>query len=201
MILLLLLFTGNVWRFPSLSVEYGGGAFFVPYLMALFLIGIPLAILEIGFGQYFQTGDVGVFGGFHPRLRGVGLSSIACGFMLVSYYSVLLAWVVHAFVDSFTDNHPWNDPNLDSGMAVGYFVNDIIGAGTLPYSTSSATRMVPANVGYSALVWTFLYLCTAWGVKWTGRITYLTMGLPIVMLFLLLIRGCTLPGASEGIRQ
>lgn len=72
---------GNVWRFPSLSVEYGGGAFFIPYLMALFILGIPLAILEIGFGQYFQTGDIGVFGGFHPRLRGVGLSSVACGFM------------------------------------------------------------------------------------------------------------------------
>jgi SNF family Na+-dependent transporter len=47
---------GNVWRFPSLAVDYGGGAFFVPYLMALVLLGIPLAILEIGFGQYFQTG-------------------------------------------------------------------------------------------------------------------------------------------------
>jgi SNF family Na+-dependent transporter len=47
---------GNVWRFPSLAVDYGGGAFFVPYFMALFLLGIPLAILEIGFGQYFQTG-------------------------------------------------------------------------------------------------------------------------------------------------
>ena len=63
---------GNVWRFPSLAIKYGGGAFFVPYLLALFLLGIPLAILEIGFGQFFQTGDIGVFGAFHPRLRGVG---------------------------------------------------------------------------------------------------------------------------------
>jgi hypothetical protein len=41
---------GNVWRFPALSVTYGGGAFFVPYIMALFFIGIPITILEIGFG-------------------------------------------------------------------------------------------------------------------------------------------------------
>jgi SNF family Na+-dependent transporter len=53
---------GNVWRFPALAVRYGGGAFFIPYLLALVLIGIPLIILEIGFGQYFQTGDIGVFG-------------------------------------------------------------------------------------------------------------------------------------------
>ena len=53
---------GNVWRFPALCVEYGGGAFFIPYLVALLVIGFPLTILEIGFGQYFQTGDIGVFG-------------------------------------------------------------------------------------------------------------------------------------------
>lgn len=53
---------GNVWRFPGLCVKYGGGAFFIPYLFALFAIGIPLTVLEIGFGQYFQTGDIGVFG-------------------------------------------------------------------------------------------------------------------------------------------
>lgn len=53
---------GNVWRSPALSVRYGGGAFFIPCLLALVLIGIPLTIFEIGFGQYFQTGDIGVFG-------------------------------------------------------------------------------------------------------------------------------------------
>lgn len=42
---------GNVWRFPALSVQYGGGAFFIPYLIALFFIGIPILILEIGFGE------------------------------------------------------------------------------------------------------------------------------------------------------
>lgn len=52
---------GNVWRFPSLAAEYGGGAFFIPYLMALFLLGIPLAILEIGFGQFYRTGKYNIY--------------------------------------------------------------------------------------------------------------------------------------------
>lgn len=63
---------GNILRFPSLCVDYVGGAFFVPFLVAMFILGIPLTVLEIGFGQYFQTGDIGFVGSFRPRLRGVG---------------------------------------------------------------------------------------------------------------------------------
>ena len=84
---------GNVWRFPALAKDYGGGAFFIPYLMALFVIGLPVLILEIALGQFHQTGNVGIYGSMHRRLRGVGVASCACAFMLVVYYSILLAWV------------------------------------------------------------------------------------------------------------
>lgn len=47
---------GNVWRFPILVYEYGGGAFFIPYVLALIFVGIPILVLEIAFGQYYETG-------------------------------------------------------------------------------------------------------------------------------------------------
>jgi solute carrier family 6 GABA transporter-like protein 1 len=181
-------------------VVYGGGAFFVPYLMALFLIGIPLTILEIGFGQFFQTGDIGVFGGFHPRLRGVGLSSVACGFMLVTYYSVLIAWVINAFFDSWSDNAPWGNDEVTGGEAIDYFINDVIGAKTLP-ADGTPTRIVGKNVGYSFLVWVLMYASIAVGIKWTGRITFLTMGLPVVLLFVFLGKALTLEGAEDGVKE
>jgi solute carrier family 6 GABA transporter-like protein 1 len=191
---------GNVWRFPALSVEYGGGAFFIPYLMALFLIGIPILILEIGFGQFFQSGDVGVFGGFHPRLRGVGVASVACGFMLVVYYSMLIAWVVNAFFDSFGNNDPWGAPDISGEEAVEYFTNVIIGAETLGQD-GRPTRLVGANVGYSFLVWVIVFFGIGFGVQWTGRISYVTMGLPVILLFVFLGRSLTLEGSSEGVKE
>lgn len=118
---------GNVWRFPALAADYGGGAFFIPYLMALFLIGIPLLILEISLGQYYQTGDVGVFGSFHRRWRGVGVASVACAYMVVTYYSVLIAWVIRAFFDSFGDSDPWADEGTTGEIARDYFIDEIIG--------------------------------------------------------------------------
>ena len=86
---------GNVWRFPQLAADYGGGAFFIPYVMAFFLIGLPTLILEISLGQCYQVGNVGVFGKMHARYRGIGFASIVCGFVLVTYYSMLLSWVTN----------------------------------------------------------------------------------------------------------
>jgi len=190
---------GNVWRFPGLSVKYGGGAFFIPYLVALFAIGIPLTVLEIGFGQYFQTGDIGVFGGFHPRLRGVGVCSLACAFMVGSYYVVLIGWVVNAFVSSWDDDAPWANPDITGDEAISYFYNNIVGMGTVTDSDLKPSRIVGKNVGYTALVWLVIFTVTFFGLKTTGRVTYVTMGLPFVILFMFLGRALSLEGAVDGV--
>ena len=52
---------GNVWRFPYLAFKFGGGAFLLPYLIALFVFGVPLLILELSLGQMFQQGAIGAF--------------------------------------------------------------------------------------------------------------------------------------------
>jgi len=189
---------GNVWRFPSLAASYGGAAFLIPYLMALIFIGIPVLFLEIGFGQYHQTGDVGVFGSFSKRLRGVGLCSVLTGYMLLCYYSMLISWVINAFVDSWSPNAPWLSESVTGDDGADYFFDSIIGMETLN-GGSSATRMVTANVLYSFLTWFVVFLSLAFGAKITGRVTYFTMGFPILLLFVFLFRGISLEGASDGI--
>ncbi len=189
---------GNVWRFPSLAYEYGGGAFFIPYIMALLFVGMPLVTLEVSLGQYHQTGDVGVFGSIHRRLKGVGLGSVIAGWAVVTYYVPLIAWVVHAFFDSFTSDSIWQDSNVNATVTYAYFLDEIVGEKTLG-PDSLPTRMVWANVGYVALTWSVIWLCLAWGIKTTGRITYVTMGLPAILIFVFLGRAVMLPGSETGI--
>ena len=191
---------GNVWRFPQLAKDFGGGAFFIPYIMAFVLIGLPVLILEISLGQSQQVGNVGVFGKMHPRYRGVGVASVFCGFILVTYYSMLLSWVANAFFDSFGDSDPWAKGG-DGSEAVGYFFNNIIGLNTVEEDTLHPTRLVGANVGYVTLVWFCVWLCLAFGSETTGKVAYITMGLPICFLFIFLFRSLALEGASDGIAE
>jgi SNF family Na+-dependent transporter len=190
---------GNVWRFPSLAADYGGGAFFIPYVMALFIIGLPVLVLEISLGQYYQTGVVSCYGSIHQTMRGTGIAAGACAFMLVVYYSMLLSWVTNAFFDSFGSEDPWAKEGTTGEEAVDYFQNKIIGMSTLG-DDLRPTRMVWANAGYGIIVWVCVYACLAFGMKWTGRIAYFTMGLPIVLLFVFLGRAVSLEGASDGIK-
>jgi len=87
---------GNFWRFPYLCYKWGGGLFFIPYLSSLFLLGLPMMLLELSLGQLFQRGDIGVFHGIKPELFGVGLSSVfsACNQYLLHisdrYFALLL---------------------------------------------------------------------------------------------------------------
>ena len=144
--------------------------------------------------------SVEVFGGIHRRLRGVGLGSIACGFMGVTYYSMLIAWVIHAFFDSFGKNSFWAGEDLTGDEALTYFFEDITGTATVG-DDLKPTRLVWANVGYSLIVWAIIFLCVTFGVKVTGQITYFTVGAPILLLFVFLVRSLTLEGASMGVSQ
>jgi len=190
---------GNVWRFPSLAADFGGGAFFVPYLLAFFIIGLPILFLEIGLGQYHQTGDVGAFGSFNKHLRGIGVCSIGGTYIARPVYGILFAWILRAFFESFSDDAPWIDQSITGSEAFSYFFNEIVEQSSLG-EDNRPTTLVGKNICYSAATWFITWLCVAWGVRWTGRVTYFTMGLPIVLLFVFLGRALSLEGASAGVK-
>ena len=81
---------GNVWRFPYLSFKHGGSTFIYTYLYSLFIIGIPMLILELTLGQKMQKGSAGSMRGIVPRLAGIGYVASFSGFVTALTYNILL---------------------------------------------------------------------------------------------------------------
>ena len=102
---------GNFWRFPYLTYKYGGAGFFIPYILALLFLGIPMLLLELSLGQKFQRGDIGVFRGIHPRLAGIGLGSVISGFAICFYFFVIISWALFYFVGAFSNPMPFSSEN------------------------------------------------------------------------------------------
>ena len=111
---------GNFFRFPFLVYGWGGGAFFVPYLLALFFVGIPLLAAELGLGQLTQSGAIDAYRAIHWRLGGIGVCGAIAAFTIVSYYAVILAWSLVYLVESFESTLPWSfDPNDPDTFFIG----------------------------------------------------------------------------------
>merc|ERR1712096_325536 len=145
----------------------------------------PILLLELALGQTFQSGDAIVFGKMHPRLRGIGVASVYCGFTVVVYYCALLGWAVRCFGYAFQDPLPWAGAAMSSSGAWGWVMENVIGmdAEYMKEENSFApTEIIWQNLLCLLLTWLFIYLALVFGVKWTGRIAYVSMGLPVVLL-------------------
>ncbi|KAL8609384.1 hypothetical protein ACOMHN_019874 [Nucella lapillus] len=115
---------GNVWRFSYLCYKNGGGAFILPYLCCVFIIGFPILFLEVAMGQFTRRGAVGMWN-ICPLMKGIGYCTLLFSSLECVYYNVLLSWVGYYFVLSFFPvlpwthcNHDWNTANCTEGHGV-----------------------------------------------------------------------------------
>ena len=181
---------GNIWRFPYLTYKFGGGAFLVPYLLALFILGIPLIILEFAIGQKLQKGAIDAFKTLHHRLRGVGFIAIASGFVVCVYYAVVMAWSLIFFLNSFSAKLPWMDDSK------GYFFGEVLHISDGIGQIGGINWTIFAAL---VVVWIAIYFSVYKGVKSAGKVVAITMPLPVILLVVLFIRGITLDGAMTGL--
>jgi neurotransmitter:Na+ symporter, NSS family len=179
---------GNVWRFPYLASKYGGGAFLIPYIVMLLVMGVPLLIMEFAIGQKMQVGSIGAFKKIKTKLSAIGFGAVFSGFVVVSYYAVVMAWCLIYLLNSFTVK--WGVETKS------FFFNDVLhlskGVGEIGYVSVSILLAL-------VVVWLLIYFSIWKGIKSVSSVVAITMPLPIILLLVLLIRGVTLPGAMDGI--
>eukprot|EP01006_Ploeotia_vitrea_P006376 TRINITY_DN12952_c0_g1_i1.p1 TRINITY_DN12952_c0_g1~~TRINITY_DN12952_c0_g1_i1.p1 ORF type:complete len:651 (+),score=56.33 TRINITY_DN12952_c0_g1_i1:69-2021(+) len=183
---------GNLWRFPYLVGRYGGGAFLLPYLLSLLIIGAPLFLMELLLGQKMQRGAVETFRRMHRSLMGIGFSSVLMVGIVLIYYNILLAWAIYYISQSVYNPLPWvDDPQ-------GYFENHVLNR-TEHITSPGAWELQWHLVICLAIVYCVLFLGTWKGIKSGGKMAYVTVTLPILLIVVLLLRVVFLPGAGKGV--
>lgn len=99
---------GNVWRFPFLAYDNGGGAFFIPYTIMLLLVGLPIFFLELSLGQFSSSGPATCWR-FAPIFSGIGVGMVIVSALVCIYYNMIIGWAIYYLFASFTSDLPWNE--------------------------------------------------------------------------------------------
>lgn len=201
---------GNIWRFPFLCQVHGGGAFLIPYLIALVFEGLPLLYLELAIGQRLRKGSIGVWNSISPYLGGVGIASMIVSFLVSLFYNTILSWVLWYFFHSFQNPLPWSQCPLNENHTA--YDAECVKSTPVNYFWYRETLNVTPNIDTSgslqwwlviclATAWSVLYICFIKGIESMGKAVYVTATFPYLVLTIFLIRALTLPGATDGLRH
>lgn len=180
---------GNIWRFPYITYDNGGGAFIIPYIVALLTAGIPLLFLDYALGHKYRGSAPLSFRRFNKGFETFGWWQVLINVIIGIYYAVILGWA--ACYTYYSLNSAWGaDP-------AGFFFKEYLkmadGAGV-------STDFVGTVAGPLVVVWVAVIALLALGVqKGIGKSSALFMPLLTVMFTVLVITALFLPGAEKGL--
>ncbi|MFB4169320.1 sodium-dependent transporter [Virgibacillus sp. JSM 102003] len=180
---------GNIWRFPATAYESGGGAFFIPYLIALLTAGIPILIMEFTMGHKYRGSAPLTYKKMSKGTEFIGWWAVLVAFVISTYYSVIIAWAISYSVFSF---------NLNWGSDTEAFLfTDYLNLTVDPGQTGS---FVPGVLIPLIIVWAVVLGILFKGVKKGIEIANRIFIPALVIIFLIIvIRAITLPGAIDGL--
>lgn len=169
---------GNVWKFPWMCGEYGGGVFLLIYLICLVLLGLPVMTMEFSLGRASQASAVGMYQKLErpgQKWHLHGYAALAGNVCLMAFYTVVSDWILYYFVRFIT------------GRSAGLgFVSMITNPGV--------------NVGYMAIVVVVCFGLLCFGLQGgLERVTKYMMLALLALMAVLAVHSCTLPGAAEGL--
>ncbi len=191
---------GNLWKFPYQLYDNGGAAFLIPYIIAIFVIGIPMLILEFSMGHFTQRAAPNAFAHSHKRLEFLGWWGIILGFIIITFYPVILAYCFSFLGFSIEGifnggELPWAGEGVEGVQKAKDFFNEYLG-----YKDGYNPGSLRLNIVYMlVLAWVAMYFCIFRGVKLVGKIVWLTVPLPWLMLLVLTVNGLMLPGSIRGL--
>lgn len=185
---------GNVWRFPYMTYEHGGGAFLIPWIVGLIVLGIPWMMMEFGMGRYFQRSAPGVFEGIGKKWEWLGWWPVWVAFLIVAYYTVVIAWSLHYAIGAAT--LAWGVGQAGAEGAAAYFFGQVLQLSDGPGTLGAPIGLI---LGLLAIIWVILFLIMYRGARIIGKVSVWMVCAFWLILVVLVIRGLTLPGAIDGL--
>lgn len=169
---------GNVWKFPWMCGQNGGGSFMLVYLICLILLGLPVMIMEFAVGRAAQTSPVFMYQKLEKSGQKWGFMGVVCligNIALMAFYTVVTGWIIYYFVKFLTgqnDSFGFEAMIANPGINVGFLIVTVVAA------------------------FAVLSFRLQGGLE---RVTKYMMVSLLVLMLVLAVHGLTLSGAKEGL--
>jgi len=177
---------GNVWKFPYITGQNGGGAFVLVYLICIAVVGLPIMLAEFTVGRKTNLNPVGAFQLLKPGTPwvGIGFMGVLAGFLILSFYGVVGGWTLAYVVKSLT----LSMEQFTSPTAAGALFDSFI---------ATTGQVILYHALFMGLTMAIVIKGVHGGIEKACDILMPTL---VVMLVILMIRALTLDGALEGVK-
>ena len=177
---------GNIWRFPYVAYENGGGAFLIPYLIAIFAAGLPLLFLDYAVGHKFRKAPPTAYKKL-MNAESLGWWQVMVTLIIGIYYASVLSWAGSYMFYSF--GQQWGTDTQN------FFFNTYLQNGE-----GLALGFVPTLFGGLVVVWAAVMLILYGGVRRGVELANkIFMPLLVILFTILVIQALRLPGATAGL--
>lgn len=182
---------GNIWRYPYVLYSNGGGAFYIPYIVAILLMGIPFLILEYGVGYNFKSSFAKAITKINSKWQYLGWLLPVAVFMIMIYYSAILGWDGIYMVLSFFKG--WGaDPNT-------YFTANLLQASS---SFTGLTNFIPVIAVAMLISWVIVWFISHRDLEaGLGKVSKILVPALFIIMIIIVGFSLTLPGASIGLAE
>ncbi len=176
---------GNIWKFPYLTGQYGGGAFLLVYFLCIIFVGLPVMLSEFFIGRSTRKGAVGAFEKIAPDTswKNIGKMGVAASYLIMFFYSCVAGWVYYYLFKAIR----------------GDFVSITMESASVQFGSVVTSAVIP-------LFWQFVVMAVVSGILILGirkgieRVTKTLMPLLFVLIIICDIQALSLPGAMDGVR-
>ncbi len=175
---------GNIWRFPYVAGENGGGAFLLVYLVCIILIGFPVMMSELAIGRATRKSAVGAFRELGGAWKYLGFNGVLAAFLIMGFYYVVAGWTAEYFVYAV-------DGHLSSISDMGGY-NELF--------TSFVSNP------WKPIIYTWIFVAVTHLVIFMGvqkgleRVSNVLMPILFIILIALCVNSLMMPNSLEGVK-